>query len=333
MARIAVIIGSCQDLGAAYAASPTLPRSDRAAIGLALQRFAGPVDAYCLRDDAEAWRYALAAGAATARRLDDLAGFDFDVVLVGHGGAEPYGDLLLALLAEQKQCTMVFDVLDIVGRPDGLTVTRDLGRGSREVLELRGPAVLGIAEEATQLLYVSRYRRQMARPPLVDHASLPPDPLAALSGAWEPARPRGKTVPPAARTGASASARLQALLGMTASTSEADDRSHVIVADAATCARHLVRYLRHHGIIPSAKTALPDVVTPAATVVTPPQPPGKASGAAPQRGPRPVSDALQGAPEPQPSSPPRAPRPVGAPTPWRGRGPRPIDHPQDESSA
>jgi hypothetical protein len=347
MWRVAVIIGSCQDLEAALPAAPTLPRSDRAAIGLALQRFASPVDAYCLRDDTEALRYALAAGAATARPLDDLAALDFDVVLVGSSGAEPYGDLLLALLAEQKQCAMVFDVLDIVCRPESLTVTRDLGRGSREILLLNGPAVLGIAEEATQLLYVSRYRRQVAQPPLLDHRALPPDPLAALSSAWEPARPRGKTVTLAARPGGSASARLQALLGITASASESDHRAHVIVADATTCARHLVRFLRHHGIIPAAATALPEVVTPAATVVTPPQPPGKALGGAPRRGPRPltggsgglerlprpVSAALEGALESQPTSPSRGPRPVGAPTSRRGRGPRPIDHPRDESSA
>lgn len=347
MSCVAVIIGSCQDLGAAFPAAPTLLRSDRAAIGLAVQRFAGPVDAYCRRGDAEAWRYALAAGAATARQLDDPTGLDFDVVLVGNGGAEPYGDLLLALLAEQKQCAMVLDVLDIVCRPDCLSVTRDLGRGSREVLALHGPAVLGIAEEATQLLYVSRYRRQVAQPPLLDHPGLLSDPLAALSSAWEPARLRGKTVALAARTGGSASARLQALLGMTASASEAGNRAHVIVADATTCARHLVRFLRHHGIIPAAKTALPEAVTPAATVVTPPQPPENTSAKAPRRGPRPLtgdvsglerlprrlSDTLEATPEPQPTSPVRGPRPVGSPIPRRGRGPRPIDRPQDESSA
>jgi electron transfer flavoprotein alpha/beta subunit len=346
MCRVAVIIGSYQDPRAAFRAAPTLPRSDRAAIGLALQRFAGLVEAYCLRDDTEALRYALAAGAATARPLDDLAAFDFDVVLVGHGGAEPYGDLLLALLAEQKQCAMVFDVLDIVSHPESLTVTRDLGRGSREVLTLHGPAVLGIAEEATQLLYVSRYRRQMARPPRFNHAGLPPDPLAALSSAWEPARPRGKTVALAARTEGSANARLQALLGMTVSASEADNRAHVIVADATTCARHLVRFLRHHGIIPASETALPDAVTPAAAVLTSPRPPAKASVEAPWRGPRPLSSdagglerlphpmsaAPGGAPEPHGTRPARAPRPVGAPTRRRGRGPRPIDHPPDASS-
>jgi hypothetical protein len=187
----------------------------------------------------------------------------------------------------------------------------------------------------------------MARPPLLENPGLLPDPLAAVSSAWEPARPRGKTMALAARTDGSASARLQALLGMTASASKADNRAHVIVADATTCARHLVRFLRHHGIIPASQTALPDAVTPAAAVVMPPQPLGKAPGEAPRRGPRPlsgdavglerlprpVSTALEGALEPQPTSPARGPRPVGASTRQRGRGPRPIDHPLDASSA
>ena len=191
MRGVAVILGSEQGTG--DGALATLPKSDRAAVGLAVKRFGGPVLAYCLRADEAALRYALAAGASTVALLDDVDRLDVDVVLVGNGGAGSWADLLPALVAEHKQCAMLVDVLDVEVCPDSIAVTRDLGRGSREVLGLGGPAVLGVSEDAVQLLYVSRYRRQAARvSPLGTSVGLLHDPLPAVSSPWAPTRPRVK---------------------------------------------------------------------------------------------------------------------------------------------
>jgi hypothetical protein len=335
MWRVAVVIGSCQEAG--------IPKSDRAAIGLAMQRFGGQVHAYCLRDDAEALRYALAAGAATATPVEDVAAVNGDVVLVGGGGAEPWGDLLLALLAGPKQCAMVCEVLDIAPGPAEMTVTRDLGRGGREVLAIRGPAVLGIAEAAPQLLYVSRYRRQVVRPALLaPRTGLVHQSLTAVGSQWEPARPRVKTGNLVTRTAGPASTRLQALLGLGADTDQENNRSHVIIADAVTCARHLLRFLRHHGMIaaamPSAtvpgsleigaKTVArgtPDQADPVwAPHLRGPRPLyGERHGTA--RGPRPLPPDSAASPQSPLGIRTRGPRPVGRNAPQRRRGPRPLD--------
>jgi hypothetical protein len=272
---------------------------------------------------------------------------DFDVVLVGSAGAGHWGDLLLALLAEQKSCAMVVDVLDIDPGPEALTVTRDLGRGSREILSLRGAAVLSIAESAAPLLYVSRYRRQAVRlassAPGIGSAG---DPLAAVSGAWIPARPRVKTANLTARTRGSASHRMQALLGINAGIDRENDRSHMITADAATCAGHLLRFLRHHGFItgampaPAASTS-PEIETAsrtsqrlpddressASSIWTPhlrsPRPlQGEVRGMA--RRPRPLQPGDEPSQQRRPARLARGPRSLGQTVPQQSRGPRPI---------
>jgi hypothetical protein len=230
-------------------------------------------------------------------------------------------------------------VLDVVASPAGLTVTRDLGRGSREVLALHGPAVLGIAEAAVQLLYVSHYRRQRIQPAIriahtrPQHAA-PPE---TLRSPWEQARPRVKTADILARTSGAASVRRQALFGMTTGSHDANDRAHIIVADAATCAQHLLRFLRHYGIVRAPEAPLPASPT---TVEN------RAAGVLPsaiprwephRRGPRPLTGATRG-PERQPrplaaaavvrpaqSTPPgRGPRPVGESAARTRRRPRPV---------
>lgn len=253
MARVAVILGSNRlEAGGAHRLSvPVLPASDRAAVALALERFGGRVDAYCRRDDEEAWRYALAAGAASATSLDDVTSAEFDIALIGRGGAGVQGDRFLAQLAESKRRGLVLDVLDIEMAQNGnLTVTRDLGRGAREVLEVRGAAVLGISESAPRLRYVSRHRRQkVAVPAMLTETASRNDSEPAAVGAWEAVRPRTRSQVAPEKKGGSASDRMQALLGLSDSTGGGADDDHLIVADAATCAQHLLRYLGHHGFI------------------------------------------------------------------------------------
>jgi electron transfer flavoprotein alpha/beta subunit len=348
MRRVTVIIGSCQAVGVSEVAPPTLPPSDRAAIGLAMRRFGGPIDAYCLRDDAEAWRYALAAGVATVRRVHDVADIDFDLALVGSAGSEPWGDLLPALLAEHKQCAMVFEVLDIIPGPNGLTVTRDLGRGNREVLSLSTPAVLSISEDAGQLLYVSRYRRQTVSAVLpTPPPELAPNALSMVNPQWEPARPRVKTGDLAAKTAGPASRRIQALMGIGADASKADQRAAVMVADAVTCARHLLRFLSHHGIITRSVPAAaaperPEQQTESRIPASPSggrDDPGVSirtrstrgpralgsQGRDVQRGPQPLQPEVEPSPPGRSENGARGPRPVGQTVSRRARGPRPVE--------
>jgi len=340
MQRVAVILGSGQMGLEGGSSLGCLPKSDRAAIGLAVRRLGGTVAAYCLHNDEAALRYALAAGVATATRVDDITGLDFDIALVGSGGAEPWGELLPARLAEQKQCAMVLEVLDITPSPGGLTVPRDLGRGRKEVLRLRAPAVLGIAEEAVQLLYVSHYRQQAVPPGLLATATGPTGrPPVAEDSPWEPLRPRVRTSSLAAQAGSSASGRLQALLDVAVNTSRDGERAHVIVADAATCAQHLLRFLRHHGMLPPS-TLSPLPPAPVDNTVVQDKPGAPAAVWAPhRRGPRPLQGEWRGLErQPRPLPPhgevlppsPRAahtrgPRPVGQAASQPRRGPRPVD--------
>jgi electron transfer flavoprotein alpha/beta subunit len=312
MRRVAVILGS---LGSADPnippdLPPALPRSDRAAVELALKLKSPDVaiDAYCLRDDLEAMRYALASGVVTGTRLDDVAALEFDVALIGCGGAGSWGDLLPAMLAERRECAMVLDVLDIEPHADGIRVTRDLGHGSREVLAISGPAVLGVAEDAARSVYISRHRRQAAPVSRSSPGDAPRvDPLAAVSGPWEQARPRVKTAHLSERTGGSATDRMSALFGISTGATEERDRGQVIVDDAATCARHLLRFLGHHGLIERSGP-------PPAGV----EPRGDQGPRAPRSDPAPPPAARPGRPA-------RGPRPVDQSTTTRARGPRPVE--------
>jgi hypothetical protein len=253
---------------------------------------------------------------------------------------------------------MVCEVLDVVNGPHGLTVTRALGRGSTEVLALDCPAVLGIAAEAAQLLYVSRYRRQVARALGGEPLSEPlADPLAALSSPWEPARPRVHLADLDARTAGSASTRLQRLFGVGAAPHQGNDRAHIIAADASTCAQHLLRFLSHHGMITSSIAPPVPSTKPVESVDSQRQRAAATLWEPHRRGPRPLTGAVRGAarqPRPfnrllplvvadlsgdivQPQQAgrvgrSRAPRPLDAPAPPRRRGPRAIEAPRQDKT-
>ncbi|MEE9229428.1 MAG: hypothetical protein V3U86_01875 [Acidobacteriota bacterium] len=349
MKRVAVVLGSFEARRAGLLTGPPmLPASDRAAMALAMKRFGGRVDAYCLSDDEEARRYALAAGAESATRVNDLAEIDFDVVLVGSGGAGSWGDLLLARLAELKRCAMVFEVLDVNPGPEGMRVTRDLGRGSREILAVGAPAVLGISEDAPRLLYVSRHRRRMARVFRSGPGTgLEADPLSTVSGPWDRARPRTKTGSLSEKIGGSATGRMHTVFGISSDMSAEDMGGHVIVADAATCAQHLLRFLSHHGVID--KPVVAPAVPGSAAGPSPKQIHTRASVAADHHGaavlerhrreprplkerqrgaerrPRPLQPAAQLFPQPCPGKLARGPRQAGQTGPRRIRGPYPVD--------
>jgi electron transfer flavoprotein alpha/beta subunit len=224
------------------------PQSVRAALDLAIRRFGSCAHAYTIGRNEEFVRYALAAGVSSAGSLTSLDSLDFDVALLA-GDLQPCGDLLPATLAEEKQCAMVVEVLDVLVSSNGLHVERDLGKGTHEVLSMSVPAVLCISEHAGCSKYVSRFRRQRINLPN-DHTtvSMADELWDSEAVPWESVRPRAK--PDAAKaTMGLATDRMLDVIGAGRAASENVANQHVIEADPAVCAGHLLRYLSHHGFI------------------------------------------------------------------------------------
>lgn len=254
MRRIAVFPGSVvAETGGAW-----LPAPDRAAVALAVGRLGGRVDAYAVRDDGPALAYARAAGAVSATVVAELGDVAFDVALVGPAGAGAWGDLLPAALAERHDAALVLDVLDLTAGPEGLLITRDLGRGAREELRVAGRVVLAVSPEAAPIAYVSQHRVWRQREPCgTATAPLPTDPLDEVAGPWEPLSPRARPGRLGVRAAGSAAERIDALLGTGAAARE-ESRAHVVVADGRTCAGILLRYLGHLGVLDRGRAPLAD---------------------------------------------------------------------------
>jgi hypothetical protein len=238
MTRIAAIIGSASP--ATASGTPTLPMSDRGAIALALARFVGDVRAYAA--DADARCFARAAGIEAVEEVSNLEMGAVDVSLIGRGGCAESGDLLPARLAEEGSAALVYDVIDVQRESDRLLVTRDLGRGARDLLSVRGRAVLVVAESVERGPYVSRYRMNAARA-AGGELTTREEPNSV---GWEPIAPRVRLGDHGARVAGSAVERMNALFG---AGEAAENTTSLVRGSAEECARHLVRYLSHHGFV------------------------------------------------------------------------------------
>jgi hypothetical protein len=241
MTRIAAIIGSAARETASGA--PTLPMSDRGAIALATAKFIGDVRAYA--SDADARCFARAAGIETVEEVSDLEMGAVDVALIGRGGCAESGDLLPAQLAEESGAALVYDVIDVRRESDRLLVTRDLGRGARDLLSVCGRAILVVAESVERGPYVSRYRMNAAR--AVGGESVARKEPSCHE--WEPANPRVRLGDHEARVAGSAVERMNALFGTGGTGEIAENTVSLVRGSAEVCARHLVRYLSHHGFV------------------------------------------------------------------------------------
>jgi electron transfer flavoprotein alpha/beta subunit len=277
MTRVAVIVGSVSSEIASGAV--TLPTSDRGAIALAMARFGGNVCAYAA--DADARCFARAAGIESVEEISNqendsadvildssdaildgvdvvLGGSDVvlggvDVVLIGRGGCGEFGDALPARLAEQSGAALVYDVIDVQPKADRLAVTRDLGRGARDLLSVQGRVVLAVAESVERGPYVSQYRMNAQRT-AAGKSPLHEDPSGEGSAArtqpkrveWQSATPRVRLGDHAARVAGSAVERMNALFGLGET---AEKAASLVRGSAEECARHLLRYLSHHGFV------------------------------------------------------------------------------------
>ena len=238
MTLIAAIIGSEAPVTASGA--QTLPMSDRGAVALAMARFSGDVRAYAA--DADARCFARAAGVETVEEISDPGMGAFAVVLIGRGGCAERGDLLPARLAEASGAALVYDVIDVQRKTDGLMVTRDLGRGARDLLSVRGRAVLVISESVERGPYVSRYRMNAVK--AASGESVARREQSCVE--WEPTTPRVRLGDCAARVAGSAAERMNALFGVDGI---AGNTASLVRGSAEECARHLLRYLSHHGFV------------------------------------------------------------------------------------
>jgi hypothetical protein len=248
MMRVAVIIGSAS--AETVSGALALPMSDRGAIALALARFPGDVCAYAADTDARC--FARAAGVEVVEGVSDLEMGTVDVAMIGRGGCAESGDLLPAQLAEEGSTALVYDVIDVQRESDRLLVTRDLGRGARDVLSVRGRAVLVVAESVERGPYVSRYRLDAAKAAGGKSTTRkePRDESAAREESngdrWEAVTPRVRLGDHAARVAGSAVERMNALFGVG---EIAENTASLVRGSAEECARHLVRFLSHHGFV------------------------------------------------------------------------------------
>ena len=86
---------------------------------------------------------------------------------------------------------------------------------------------------------------------------------------WEGVRPRVKLSRGAQSYGGLAEERMSAAFGISAANSS-NAKGRLIVADAAACARHLMRYLAHNGFLPASLVKAPPDLEEKMAAVRPP---------------------------------------------------------------
>jgi hypothetical protein len=238
MTRVAVVVGS--GLPLPTDGIPGLPCSDRSALSIAMTRFGDDIEVY--GGDGQARCYAHAAGAKSVNAFSDTEIGSFDIALIGRGGCGERGDLTPALLAERHGAALAYDVIDVDQSTEGFLVTRDLGRGARDILRVRDPIVVLIAETAERGPYVSRYRLNAARAKFDDCAIRGESPTPR----WEPTTPRVRLGHQASRVSGRATDRINALFGLSES---GGNTATIIRGSAEVCARQLLHYLGRNGFI------------------------------------------------------------------------------------
>ena len=183
MANVIVIFASNPQ-----AEMPLMGASDRAAIGLAVSRFTDPVAGFCPQRDQVAANYGAAAKIVKVEPLPSQIPI-FDIAIVGLSALSEFGDELAGVLAEKRNATLVFDVLDVHRDGDQLRIIKDIGQGNREEWVVNGAVVMVISANAVRPPYVSRYRRMMAARNRTENEVQTP---AKPATEWEGVRPRVK---------------------------------------------------------------------------------------------------------------------------------------------
>jgi electron transfer flavoprotein alpha/beta subunit len=229
----------------------------RAGIAAALRLHAGSVMAFALgAGHTDALRHALAAGATQAiELLND--GEDRDQItpaaladwLRSRQVDLTIADRLAGLAAARLAWSHLAGLDDLGIEGDRLRAVRFLGRGDREFVTAKMPAVVRLQSESVQPPYVSRARiNAVAQRPIEQVVLAASEPSFTQIGPLQAARPRTRLGQGLVTPNGAASGRLQALLGGTAS-AVPPRRAEESAETPEQLADKFVRYLAHHDLL------------------------------------------------------------------------------------
>lgn len=225
-------------------------------------RLGGTVTAFALGGGhRDALHHALAAGADRAIELlaagDDPEALALAPLADWIQRQQPdlvIADRLAGFLAGQLGWAHLAGLDDLQISGGLLRAVRFLERGDREWVTAKLPAAVRLQSESVRPPYVSRARFQAVGDERIERESLPATEAAATEvGSLQQTRPRTRLGKVPAAPAASASDRLQALLGLGKPASLATQVNEKTVATPEQMAEEFVRYLAHHqlGELPS----------------------------------------------------------------------------------
>jgi hypothetical protein len=248
--RVVAVIASDVDGQEAGA----LGQGDRAAVHWGVSLAGQACEALVPPGDAAAWCYATAVG-ARVRPWDERQVVMADLVLIGPGAIDAYGDDLAGRWAERLSTELLFDGLQLERDETTWKIACDAGSGARDVLHVEGGVVIVVSQFAARPPYVSRFRLAQAARQIPKA-----NPRRDRTSKWQPVTPRPPR--PVSAENADAGRRANAAFGIDFSAPSGSGRK-IIAESPAVCAQVLLRYLVHYGFV---SRSLPDVAdTPVAS--------------------------------------------------------------------
>lgn len=234
--QVLVIAAATHETGAATRLRP----GDRAAIQRGVQlagtrcRIRVPVL------DRTAMIYAAAAG-GFSETADEASLPPTDLVLIGPGAIEVFGDELAGRLTNRFGGTLWFDVLQFEPQDADWKIISDAGQGARNVVYVAGPVVLVLSEFVERPPYISQFRLGQAARLIPELSSMKENRIG-----WQPVSPR----PPRAIRSQSANSddRTNAAFGIEAGAASSVSR-HIIADTPQVCAQMLLRFLLQFGFV------------------------------------------------------------------------------------
>ena len=206
----------------------------------------------------EALRYALAAGATRAVELE-VKPAESPVFAVADWLLQQKPDLVIAdrmagLIAGHLTWSHLAGLDNLEFEKDRLQAVRHLGRGNREIVSARLPAVVRLHAESTRPPYLSRARIRAITDNLIQREQISGEKHqeSLEIGCLQPARPRtrlGQQVKPRSKRG---SDRFAALMAQPNSKQSSDDAepSPDEHATPESMAEEFIRYLIHNNLLP-----------------------------------------------------------------------------------
>jgi electron transfer flavoprotein alpha/beta subunit len=202
-----------------------------------------------------ALRHALAAGAHRAVAVSATSG-DLDAATLADWLKEQGAELVIAdrvagLIAGRLGWAHLAALDELSAHGATLHAIHHLGRGEREIVSLRLPAAIRV-HDGMPVPYIARARLATALAAIERVAVTTAAAPSVEIGPLQPARPRTHVGQPAAPAKASATDRMQALLGLgrPAAVVAPPQKSDQAPATPEALAEQLIRYLAHNGLLP-----------------------------------------------------------------------------------